>query len=119
MLDSPARGYSIKDNARYLRKNLTDAERKLWLMLRNRRFYGYKFRRQYWIEKYIVDFICIEKNLIIELDGGQHIEQKEYDEKRARRLMDLNYRVIRFWNDQVLRDCDEVLGEIHRRLIQS
>ena len=88
------------DTARELRKNLTPQERKLWEILRNHQFCGYEFRRQYPISDYIVDFICREKKIIIEIDGGQHNKDKniQYDFKRTKSLENLGYQVIRFWN---------------------
>ena len=69
--------------ARNLRKNMTDAERVLWRLIRNRQVEGRRFRRQFSIGNYIVDFICLEKRLIIEVDGGQHIERVSYDQRRT------------------------------------
>ncbi len=67
--------------ARGLRQTMTDAERELWYRLRNRHLAGYKFRRQHEIGHYIVDFVCMDVMLVVELDGGQHAEQQEYDER--------------------------------------
>jgi adenine-specific DNA-methyltransferase len=94
-------------NARRLRRDLTDAERKLWYALRDRRFAGFKFRRQVEIEPYIVDFLCIAALLVIEVDGGQHDE--ELDAERTAFLEARGYRVIRFWNNEVLGNLDGVL----------
>ena len=77
---------SLKELARNLRTNSTDAERKLWQVLRKRQIGGYKFRRQLVIEPYIVDFVCLEKKLIVELDGGQHLLQKNEDKLREEYL---------------------------------
>jgi very-short-patch-repair endonuclease len=99
-------------NARTLRKKSTDAERLLWKNLRRRQLCAYKFRRQQPIGAYIVDFVCLEKKLIIELDGGQHTEQVEYDEKRSAWLRELGYRVLRYWNHDVLKSPDIVLVNI-------
>lgn len=98
--------------AKELRKNLTDAEKKLWYSLRNRRFLGCKFRRQHPVGNYIVDFVCIEKFLIIEIDGGQHLERQSEDAKRTRFLKAQGYQVLRFWNDEVLIKTDSVLEVI-------
>ena len=95
--------------ARDLRKKSTDTENALWNLLRNRQLTGYKFRRQAPIGKYIVDFLCFERNLVVELDGGQHQEQADYDAERTRVLESGGYRVIRFWNNLVLEDTDAVL----------
>jgi len=101
--------------ARALRKNQTNAEKSLWEILRGRRFYGYKFRRQHPIsKKYILDFFCVETNLAIELDGIHHQikEQKNYDEERTEELKLLGIKVIRFTNDEVLNNIEDVLKKI-------
>ncbi|MDZ7736172.1 MAG: endonuclease domain-containing protein [Gammaproteobacteria bacterium] len=102
--------------ARNLRKNSTDAERLLWRHLRDRQLQGYKFRRQQTIGPYIVDFICLEQRLIVEVDGGQHQQQGEYDDRRTRWLEDEGYRIIRFWNHDVLSNIDSVLTQISAAL---
>lgn len=99
-------------NARTLRKKSTDAERLLWKHLRMRQLGAYKFRRQQPIGAYIVDFVCLEKRLIIELDGGQHTEQVEYDEKRSAWLRERGYRVLRYWNHEVLKATEVVMANI-------
>ena len=91
-----------------LRKELTPAERKLWALIRNDQL-GVNFRRQHAIGNYIPDFVCIEKKLIIELDGSQHLEQEEYDEERTKYLNSLGYKVIRFWNNEVTNNIDGVI----------
>src|SRR5262245_61976643 len=88
--------------ARGLRRNLTDAERKLWYRLRDRRLDGWKFRRQAPIEGFIVDFLCIDSRLIVELDGGQHAVRVEADARRTAILEAAGFHVLRFWNDDVL-----------------
>lgn len=98
--------------ARSLRQTSTSPEIKLWYYLRNRQFFGLKFRRQYPIGPYIVDFVCLDQKLIIELDGGQHVEQHLYDSKRTTYLEHFNFRVIRFWNHDVLTRMDIVLEQI-------
>jgi very-short-patch-repair endonuclease len=103
-------------NARHLRKNLTNAEQKLWRHIRSCQLQGYKFRRQAPIGQYIVDFVCLEKKLIIELDGGQHAEQREYDHDRSEWLKSRGYTVIRFWNNEVLNNIGEVMEVIFRML---
>ena len=103
---------TMKELARNLRKNQTDAERLLWNRIRNRQLSGCKFRRQQVIEPYIVDFVCLVPKLIIELDGGQHASQREQDERRSLFLQSLGYRVLRFWNHDVLREPDAVLESI-------
>ncbi|MFA7384092.1 MAG: endonuclease domain-containing protein [Desulfurivibrionaceae bacterium] len=104
--------------ARTLRRQSSDAEKVLWMHLRARRLYGYKFRRQVVIESYIVDFICVEAKLIIEADGGQHTEQKAYDAVRTARLEYLGYRVIRFWNHEILGELGAVLERVSAVLME-
>jgi very-short-patch-repair endonuclease len=98
--------------ARVLRKSMTDAERKLWRDLRMRQLHGYKFRRQFSLGSYIVDFVCLEARLIIEVDGGQHADQKYGDEERDAWLKSQNFHVLRYWNNQVLNELDAVLADI-------
>ena len=107
------------DKAKNLRKNQTDAEGLLWRYLRNRQIANSKFRRQHIIGSYIVDFICLEKALIIEIDGGQHTENVAYDERRTAYLESKGYKVIRFWNNEVFSDMETVLSVIHENLINS
>ena len=101
--------------AKKLRSTMTDAERRLWYLLRAHRFGGAKIKRQAPIGPYVVDFICFESKLIIEVDGGQHIEN-ESDRTRDTWLENEGYRVMRFWNDDVLKRTDIVLGEIAKVL---
>ena len=84
-------------------------ERRLWYHLRDRRLGGAKFRRQLPIGPYIVDFVCVEIRLVIELDGGQHSEQVAYDAARTAFIEHEGYRVVRFWNDEVLKETEAVL----------
>jgi very-short-patch-repair endonuclease len=100
------------DRAQGLRRNMTDAERLLWRHLRGRRFAGWKFRRQHEIGRYIVDFVCPSAGLVVELDGGQHAEQTERDAYRTRQLEALGYRVLRFCNNDVLKNGEGVLAVI-------
>jgi very-short-patch-repair endonuclease len=99
--------------ARELRADLTDAERRLWYRLRSRRMIGAKFRRQHPIGPYIVDFVCLESRLIIEVDGGQHQERAEYDHWRDRMLRSLGFLVLRFWDNDVLLRTEDVLERIY------
>jgi len=101
--------------SRRLRSDQTDAERKLWSVLRGRTL-GVKFRRQHPIGSFIVDFCCLERRLIVELDGGQHATQREADDKRTRFLNARGYRVLRVWNDDVMRDAEAVAEVIMRAL---
>jgi len=86
----------------------------LWRHIRLRQVEGYKFRRQQPIGKYIVDFVCLERKLVIEIDGGHHSLQSSYDEKRTIWLKSQGYRVLRFWNNGVLNEIETVLNEIYR-----
>jgi very-short-patch-repair endonuclease len=101
---------STKLDRRRLRKNVTDAERKLWNILRSRRMAGLKFFRQYGAGPYILDFYCPERRLAIEVDGGQHADAygQQHDAHRDRYLKELNIRVIRFWNNDVLQNIEGV-----------
>jgi very-short-patch-repair endonuclease len=104
--------------ARELRHKYTDAEKALWMRLRNRQLQGVKFRRQQPIGSYIVDFASLERKLIIEIDGGQHNEEKikERDEERTARLTGRGYQIIRFWNNEVLTNLEGVLERIREAL---
>ena len=104
--------------AQLLRKQSTPMEIKLWNRLRARRFMGLKFRRQSPMGSYIVDFICIEKKLIIEIDGGQHNEheQQNYDNRRTEFLKSMGYNVLRFWNNAVSNQFDAVMEQIYMQV---
>ncbi len=104
------------NKARELRKNPTESEQALWKHLRMRQLGGYKFRRQQPIGPYIVDFVSFEKRVIIEVDGGQHSQQVEYDSKKTVWLEDQGYRVLRFWNNQVLKEIEAVKAIISKVL---
>jgi len=106
----------LKERSRDLRKNLTDAEQKLWHMLRNKQINDHKFRRQFVLGNYIVDFICLDKRLIVEVDGGQHMDNVDYDLLRDEWLKSQNFKVLRFWNNQVLNEIDSVLEVIVKNL---
>ena len=96
--------------ARKLRKNSTEEERKLWAILRNRKFLNLKFKRQFPIYNYIVDFCCEEKKIVIELDGGQHNEQKNIkkDMERTKIINAEGYKIIRFWNNEINENIEGV-----------
>ena len=98
--------------ARRLRRDQTDAERTLWFRLRDRRLNGLKFRRQMPIKSYVVDFCCESARLIVELDGGQHVERSSEDTKRTADLEAYGYLVLRFWNNDVLSNIDGVVATI-------
>jgi very-short-patch-repair endonuclease len=100
-----------RDRARELRKSQTDAERRMWMLLRDRRLAHLKFKRQEPIGRYFVDLICLQKRLIIELDGGQHNENRA-GEKRTAWLESQDFKAIRFWNNDVLENPEGVLTAI-------
>ncbi len=109
-------GGTMQSTARRLRKNPTEAERLLWRHLRLRQLGGWKFRRQQPVGPYIVDFVCLEKRLIVEVDGGQHAAQVDKDAQRAAWLEAEGFRVLRFWNTEVLRDREAVQETIRAAL---
>ena len=102
----------IRQRSRELRKRLTPAEQKLWRILRNRNLGNFKFRRQHPIGSFITDFYCAEVKLIIEVDGGVHVDQEEYDNDRTAWLKERGYQVIRFQNKDVMTNLDQVAQEI-------
>jgi len=105
--------------ARELRKNQTDAENLLWRHIRNRQLQGYKFRRQFPIGNYIVDFVCLSHKLIIEIDGSHHMSNIDYDNMRTQTLEKNGFQVIRFWNNAVLTETDSVLEALTLTLSQT
>ena len=113
----PDRYGLLKDYAKENRKNMTEAERVLWNALRDK-LSGIRFRRQHPIGDYIVDFICLPKRLVIEVDGGYHSEprRQEDDEARTANLNNWGYRVIRFSNEEVLFDLNKVIEKIVKQL---
>jgi very-short-patch-repair endonuclease len=104
--------------ARAMRKEPTDAEKKLWRILRMKNLEGYRFRRQRPVAGYILDFYCPTKRLAVELDGGQHADdhQADYDRCRTKRLTQMGVCILRFWDDQILKHPDVVAEEILRHL---
>ncbi|MCW5738458.1 MAG: endonuclease domain-containing protein [Enhydrobacter sp.] len=98
--------------ARKLRQSLTPAERILWSRLRRRQISGYKFRRQHMIGSYICDFACVEARIAIELDGSGHLDDAPYDEGRDRFLRSQGWRILRFWNGDVLNRTDSIVETI-------
>ncbi len=104
-----------RDFARALRANMTDAETELWKHLRGRQLLGCKFRRQHPIGPYVVDFVCLERRLAVEVDGGQHAESTS-DPLRDACIRRLQFVVVRFWNDDVLTNLDGVCGIICEHL---
>ena len=107
----------LKENAQHMRKAPTDAESILWRFLKEKQL-GYKFRRQHVIDTYIVDFVCLQSKLVIEVDGKYHnqAEQKEWDELRRRKLTELGFTVIRFTNEQVTCDIENTISSIKNHL---
>ena len=97
---------------RRLRKNPTDAEMRLWMCLRHRQFGDFKFRRQHPFENYVIDFVCLEAMLAVEVDGGQHADQQPADALRTRTLTDAGFKVLRFWNNEVMQDIEAVKESI-------
>ena len=107
---------TLRKRARILRNYATDAERRLWQHLRLKQLGGCKFRRQVPLYGYVVDFLCVELKLVIELDGGQHAEQVAYDEVRTGVLQGVGYCVLRYCNDDALLRTSEVLEDILRKV---
>lgn len=107
------RNLKLVGRAQSLRKNITEVEKILWYYLRSRRFEGIKFRRQYPIGKYVVDFIVPECGLVIELDGGQHALQQKKDMVRDAYLKSQGYHVLKFWNHEVTGQLDSVLQRVY------
>lgn len=104
-----------RGQAKQLRTRMTDAEQRLWYRVRAHRFLNLKFKRQVPIGPYVVDFVCFEHKLIVEVDGGQHAEN-EADRRRDAWMRHEGYTVLRFWNDDVLKRTDIVLGEVAKAL---
>jgi very-short-patch-repair endonuclease len=102
--------------ARNLRQYLTDAECLLWSRLRRRQVAGFKFRRQHMIGPYICDFVCPEAAIVIELDGSQHLDAAAYDSRRDNFLRERGFRILRFWNGQVLSETESVMETIFEAL---
>jgi very-short-patch-repair endonuclease len=100
------------ERARDLRSHPTEVEAKLWQALRGKHMMGHRFRRQQPIGVYIADFACLEAKLLVELDGGQHAEAITYDERRTAWLESQGYRVLRFWNNDVMHNMEGVLMRI-------
>jgi very-short-patch-repair endonuclease len=108
----------LRELAKTLRKNQTEAEGYLWQFLRDRRLAGYKFRRQYPIGNYILDFYCPQKKLAIELDGGQHGTDRglAYDQQRATILEKYGIKVLRYWDNEVFQNTNDILDDIIQEL---
>ena len=108
-----------RDTARTLRTNATEAEQKLWSHLRKKQLDGFQFRRQYSIGPYFADLFCLEAKLVIEVDGSQHADREAQDERRSALLRTKGYRVLRFWNFEVMSDVDSVVERIAEALRQT
>lgn len=116
MIDSIHNNKYLQNVRKELRKNITPQELTLWYKLRNNRFYGYNFKRQHSAGNYIVDFYCPLKKLAIEIDGSQHLDNKEHDKERTEYLESLGIKVIRFWNDEINTNINGVLLKIKEEL---
>lgn len=104
------------DHARGLRQTQTEAEALLWRHLRGRQLQGFKFRRQHPLGPFVLDFVCVDAGLVIELDGGQHVDAQAYDARRTAFLEQQGLRVIRFWNHEVLTETVAVLEKVLQTL---
>lgn len=116
---SSPRDHLTRERTKTLRSRQTDAEQKLWYRLRAKRFLGLKFKRQYPLGPFIVDFVCLARGLAIEIDGGQHQEQQDEDARRTRYLNQHGLRVLRYWNDDVLNRTDAVLEHLRLCLAET
>ncbi|MCY7312649.1 MAG: endonuclease domain-containing protein [Pseudoxanthomonas sp.] len=110
MIIKPPLPTTTLEYSRRLRREMTDAERKLWQRLRGSQLDGFKFRRQHPVPPYVADFCCVEKKLIVELDGSQHNEQK--DAARTRLLVSQGWKVLRFWDSEALMHTEAVIEAI-------
>ena len=110
---------NLTQTAKELRRNSTDAERLLWRHLKAKQFEGHKFRRQEQIGRFIVDFVCYEKKIIVEADGSQHAMEKEKDEERTEWLNSQGFMVLRFWNHEILTNIEGVLGVVKNRCLET
>ena len=110
-------GTEALERVRALRREMTPAEKRLWSALRNRRLEGFKFRRQDWIGPFVGDFVCWRARLVVEGDGSQHGVQVEYDADRDAYLAREEFKVLRFWNNEVMGDLDGVLSTIRAELL--
>jgi very-short-patch-repair endonuclease len=108
-----------KNFSRQLRSKMTDAESHLWRRLRGRQIGGLKFRRQHPVGKFILDFACVELKLAIEVDGGQHGELLTSDRTRTTWLEQQGWEILRFWNNEILQNTEDVLEQIHHTITVS
>jgi len=109
----------MNDFAKILRNNATDPERLLWSRLRGRQLGSFRFRRQRPIGPYVCDFVCLSESVVVELDGSQHVEQADYDARRDAFLRSNGFRVLRFWNGDVMERLGTVLETIHEALYRE
>jgi adenine-specific DNA-methyltransferase len=111
----------LRGFARTMRRQSTDAERRLWSILRDRRLGGFKFRRQHPMQGFVLDFYCVAARLAIELDGGQHLDPDglRYDQRRAAKLTQCGVRIVRFPDDQLLKYPEAVADAIYEELMKS
>ena len=105
-----------KQFARHLRKNMTPEESLLWSRIRKKQIHGHRFRRQHPIGPYIVDFICLDARLVIEIDGGQHNQPTQQEQHRADYLMEQGFQALRFWNYEVRQELQTILEIIAQSL---
>ena len=106
---------AARQNAKTLRIGMTEAERRLWSRLRQEQL-GVKFRRQHPLGTYVLDFVCLDAKLVVEVDGSQHLDQQAYDERRSAWLASQGYAVLRFWANEVLSETDAVVNSISQSL---
>lgn len=110
---------NLTETAKELRRSMADAERILWQRLKAKQLNGLKFRRQEQIGHFIVDFICFEKGVVVEADGGQHALEKEKDEERTQWLNSQGFTVLRFWNNDILTNTDGVMEAIRSACMEA
>ncbi len=110
---------SLTETAKELRRSMTDAERILWQSLKAKQLNGLKFRRQEQIGRFIVDFICFERGVVVEADGGQHALEKEKDEERTRWLNSQGFTVLRFWNNDIITNTEGVMEAIRSACMEA
>jgi len=110
------RNATVIQRARILRRGQTDAERALWRLLRSRQFANYKFRRQHPIESFVADFACLERMVVIEVDGAHHADQRQRDHRREQILRAQGFRILRFSDRQVLTELDSVAEAVLQAL---
>jgi 2-isopropylmalate synthase len=115
------KGYTTtaRNRARQMRKSFTDAEKRLRRFVRGRNFKKFKFRRQHSLGPYIADFVCLEQRVVVEVDGGQHQQQGRYDSKRTADLEAAGFRILRFWDNDVLLRTNNVMEAIYLALTAS